>query len=258
MIRIPDSFDGLRDRDYRAENRFVAEGRIVIEKAIENGVELESLVCVASELPHWESLVGTQAELSVMTPSELESTIGYKFHRGVLAIGKRPPISTLAETSLPAGASLLLWNVTDPDNFGSLVRSAAAFGFGAVMVGPGCADPFYRKTIRASMGNVFARPLVAVSEGDLDGLKAGGRRVIGAALDERAVTPERAELAGDFVLVLGNEGWGLPPSVLDACDGLVAIPMASDVDSLNVGAAGAVLMYALTRTRTPRAVRQFA
>jgi tRNA G18 (ribose-2'-O)-methylase SpoU len=154
------------------------------------------------------------------------------------------------ETSLvgdPGGNALVLWNVTDPDNLGALVRSAAALGARSVWLGPGCADPFGRKTLRTSMGCVLSLPLFSLL--DPAGLVAlrPSRYVAAAALVEEARLPGALSPDRPVALVMGNEGWGLPQDVLAACDGSVMLPMESGVDSLNVGAAGAILMWELFR-----------
>jgi tRNA G18 (ribose-2'-O)-methylase SpoU len=202
----------------------------------------------------------------------MEAHVGFAFHRGVLALAERPILAVGSaqtgsevqaggaageaigdkpgETSLsgdPGGNALVLWNVTDPDNLGALVRSAAALGAGSVWLGPGCADPFGRKTLRTSMGCVLSLPLFKLSEADGLAALRTGRYVAAAALVEEASLPGVLPFDRPVALVMGNEGWGLPREVLTACDGAVMLPMNAGVDSLNVGAAGAILMWELFR-----------
>jgi tRNA G18 (ribose-2'-O)-methylase SpoU len=225
-----------------------------------------------------------------MARAEMAELLGFPFHRGTLALADRPKPPDPAE--LPAGHALVLWNVTDPDNLGALIRSAAALGAARVFLGPGCADPYSRKALRASMACALGMPIVPIAGiGDLDLARAlprsastgdrgfrGGmelvdiglvqakarvgatnaadRRVAGnvlaaAALVPGAMAPAAIASTGRFVsLVLGNEGWGLPADLVAACDAAVAVPMAGNVDSLNVGAAGAILMWELFGRRT--------
>ncbi len=239
-----DLFRGLRDADYKSRGLLVAEGRLVIEKALEAGLRIRALVCVPSARGEWESRAEGRFEVRVLPRSEIEALAGFPFHRGVLALAERREIPALEPGNIPAGNLLWLWNVTDPDNLGTLIRSAAALGAGGVLLGPGCADPLGRKALRTSMGNALVRPL---RRADLDAvplLRTAGLRLYAAALTPDALPPESLA-GGPSVLVLGNEGWGLPAEVSDACDERVAVPMARDVDSLNVGAAGAILLYVL-------------
>ena len=238
-------FRGLRDADYRSRGLVVAEGRIVAEKALEAGLRIRALVCVPSARGEWEGRSEGRFEVQVLPRSEIEELAGFPFHRGVLALAERPEIPALRTGNLPQGHLLWLWNVTDPDNLGTLIRSAAALGAGGVLLGPGCADPYGRKALRTSMGNALVRPL---RRADLDAVslvRSAGLRILAAELGPDARPPEEFRSGNPCALVLGNEGWGLPAEVSDACDGRVVVPMARDVDSLNVGAAGAILMYAL-------------
>ncbi len=242
-----DLFRGLRDADYRRRGLVVAEGRIVTEKILEAGLRVRALVCVPSARGEWESRSEGRFEVQVLPRSEIENLAGFPFHRGVLALADRPEIPPLDAENLPAGHLLWLWNVTDPDNLGSLIRTAAALGAGGILLGPGCADPYGRKALRTSMGNSLTRPIRTTDQDAVPLLRAAGRAVYAAALTPDARTPESLPGAGPRVLVLGNEGWGLPAELSDACDLRVAVPMARDVDSLNVGAAGAILLYVLFR-----------
>jgi tRNA G18 (ribose-2'-O)-methylase SpoU len=148
----------------------------------------------------------------------------------------------------------VLEDLVDVDNVGSLVRNAAAFDADAVVLSPACADPFYRKAIRTSVGAVFALPIVRARAWPED-LAALGRRhglaLVGAVLDPGATPLPAFAPPPRFALLLGAEGPGLRPGTKGLCDALVTIPMApGKADSLNVATAGAVLLYALTRRPT--------
>lgn len=245
------AFSGLRDRDYAREGLMVLEGRIVIEKALECGVSLRSMLCVQADEDEWRAISDGTFSVATMARTDMAGLLGFSFHRGTLALADRPKPPLLHD--LRPGHALALWNVTDPDNLGALIRSAVALGATRVYIGPGCADPFGRKALRASMACALGVPIVPVSS--VEELKTvssqglsmvGGNLVVAAALVPGALCPtsliERA--AGrPITLVLGNEGWGLPEDMVESCDFSVIVPMADRVDSLNVGAAGAILMW---------------
>jgi tRNA G18 (ribose-2'-O)-methylase SpoU len=255
-------FTKLRDRDYAREGLLVCEGRLVLEKAMAAGLRIRSILCVPSDEEDWQARASAGTMVLSLPRPQMEAHIGFAFHRGVLALAERPDLlapesqaggltaesqDSIQVPTDPGGPALILWNVTDPDNLGALVRSAAALGARSVWLGPGCADPYGRKTLRTSMGCVLSLPLFNLS--DATGLAAlrGSRYVAAAALVEGASLPGDLSQDQPVALVMGNEGWGLPSEVLEACDGAVMLPMAGGVDSLNVGAAGAILMWELFR-----------
>ena len=141
---------------------------------------------------------------------------------------------------LPGGARetcLALWQLSDPGNVGTLIRSADAFG-AAIALSEGCADPLSQKALRASAGAIFRVPLVPWNE-------RPGRQI---ALDARGAVPlTGVDLTPPVTIVLGAERAGLPDELLKACDTVVAIPMPGDAESLNVAAAGAIALYELSR-----------
>lgn len=250
--RLDYLFKNLRDRDYAREGLFVCEGRLVLEKALAAGYGIEALLCVPSDEGEWRRQLAawaqTSAAISVMSRPDMEALVGFSFHRGVLALARRPepaPWPAGPWRSEPRG--LILWNVTDPDNLGTLIRSAAALSAGWVGFGPGCADPLGRKALRSGMGCALSLPLVYGI--DVAALAALPGAVLAAALVPDALEPREArafaDRRGQTCLVLGNEGYGLPPEVLEASTARVIVPMAGSVDSLNVGAAGAILMWEL-------------
>ena len=153
-----------------------------------------------------------------------------------------PPrvLAVYRRDDLPRGlrpATLALWQVADPGNVGTLLRSADAFGAG-VALSPGCADLTGPKALRASMGAVFRVPV--------SGFDAPtGRRI---ALVAHGGTPlPELNLTGEVVFVLGAAREGLPKDVLERCDVRASIPQSGDAESLNVAMAGTVALYERTR-----------
>ena len=151
---------------------------------------------------------------------------------------------------------LALEGVANPENVGALFRSALALGGSAALLAPGCADPLYRKAVRASMGAAFALPYARATEdwpADLSRLRAAGWAVIALALRPDAAAPgaalQAAAAAGGasagVVLLVGAEGPGLSDGAIECASAVAAIPMAPGADSLNVGACAAIALHAL-------------
>ena len=140
---------------------------------------------------------------------------------------------------------LLLESVRDPQNVGAILRTAAAFSVDRVIMGRDCADIYGSKTLRASMGAAFSMRVDRVGSipCTINALRTRGRRVFAAALDERAQRLGAAEFIEGDCVVIGNEGHGLSPETIAACDASVYIPMADGVESLNAAVAASVLMW---------------
>jgi TrmH family RNA methyltransferase len=209
-----------RERDERG--RFVAEGEDLIAAASRAGWTPVHLLSAAGS--------GLPGEL-VEQPL-LDAVSG-------LASGSRTIGIYEARWSVPAGPlCVYLHAVADPGNVGTILRSALAFGAGSVVLGPGCADPFGPKAVRASMGAIFDVPVArARGIGDAPGMRIALVAGTGGALS--------GPLHGEATLVVGAERDGLPAEVVAACDQTARIPIASE--SLNAAMAATVALYELTR-----------
>jgi TrmH family RNA methyltransferase len=172
---------------------------------------------------------------------------------GILGVAERPRAWDLRAAASGEGDVRLLFldGVQDPGNVGGLIRSAWALGFTAALAGPGTADLFNPKTVRASAGGVFRLPLApGAGAGDLRALLASGFILYRA--ETGGEDWERTRWAARTILALGNEGAGLSPEVRTLHGIAVSIPMRGGADSLNVLAAGSILMAAQVSSRRPR------
>jgi TrmH family RNA methyltransferase len=213
-----------RRRDRDRAGRFVAEGEDLLAAADAAGwPAAERLVAAGS------GLAGTEVE-----PELLARVSG-------LGSGTRALGVFEERWSPPAGPlCVALWGVGDPGNVGAVLRSALAFGASCVALGPGCADPFGPKAVRASMGAVFTMPVARVAEV----AELPGQTVALAAREGEAL---RGPAEGDLTILVGAEREGLPADVVAACDRVAHIPI--DSESLNAAMAATVALYELTRFR---------
>jgi RNA methyltransferase, TrmH family len=210
----------LAGRKWRDKTRtFVAEGEDLIAAAAAAGWRPELLLCEAGSGLEGEEV----AQHLLRQVSQLGS--------GTRALAVYPQRWAPA----PAGpVCVALWGVNDPGNVGTVLRSALAFGAASVALGPGTADPYGSKAVRASMGAIFDVPVVRVATVE----ELPGRKVALAARAGRAL----AELdETDVTLVVGAEREGLPPEVLAACDETAHIPIRSE--SLNAAMAATIGLY---------------
>lgn len=143
--------------------------------------------------------------------------------------------------------AVVLENIQDPGNLGTLIRTANALGIDAVILAGDCADRTSPRAVRASMGASFRQYVCGCPVGELRALLGGlGLKLYGAALRGDAVDLRRADFTRAAVAI-GNEGHGLSEDILDMCDGTVIIPMKPGSESLNAAAAGAIVMWELAR-----------
>ena len=225
----------------------LASGARIVEAAVTEALALtEPGRALQSALDEARVPVVLVSDRVLAAAGDLESP------RGIVAVvtAKRVALEALAR---PATAPLLVVavGIQDPGNAGALVRTVEAFGASG-LVALGGADPWGPKAVRGSAGSIFRVP-VATSDTPIDAVALLRERgyTIAAAVAEGGEPPEAALAARPLALVVGSEGSGLPGDVLDRCDVRVTIPLRAPVESLNVAAAAAVLLYATSRA-TPR------
>jgi tRNA G18 (ribose-2'-O)-methylase SpoU len=229
---------------------FIAEGEKVIRRAIEAGYPVRSLLVAEDKLALAEdlmSLPGLTAPVYVVPAPVAETLTGYHVHRGALASMRRRPLPEVADVLADAARIVVLEDIVEHANVGSIFRCAAALGFDAVLLAPRCADPLYRRSVKVSMGAVFAVPYARMADWrvGLEQVRAAGFRLVALTPLPDAVPIDEVPAAGRLALLLGTEGDGLSSRWLDAADLAARIPMRRGVDSLNVAAAAAIACYLL-------------
>ncbi|HAM73649.1 MAG TPA: hypothetical protein DCM86_18605, partial [Verrucomicrobiales bacterium] len=184
----------------------------------------------------------------------LEGLTGFQYYQGVLAVGRvpsPPPLEDLLRAMTRAPLLLAIDGLSNPENVGTIVRTAGALGVAGILAGPTTTSPYLRRAVRSSMGAVFGIPILEVEtlEGSLASLAAHGIDCIAAHPHGAAHRLPELDLTRGCCLVLGSEGEGISPPVLAACHRTASIAMANGVDSLNVGAAAAAFLYEAARQR---------
>lgn len=228
---------------------YIAESALVLERALRAGHRVHSVLTLDNNIEGAVALVGPDIPIFTGPGDLLAELTGYELHRGLIASLERPTLPNPGVLLADARRVVILENVVDPTNVGAIFRSVAAIGADAVLVTPGCSDPFYRRAIRVSMGTVLQVPWTRVGEWSVtrDLLTASGFHVaaLTPATDAVSLRDFAADAPDRVALVLGTEGDGLTLDALAAADTIVRIPMRHAIDSLNVAAAAAVAMWAL-------------
>lgn len=231
---------------------FVAEGRLVVERLLEDGrFAVASVAATAGKVAALAPVLEGRRDVAVYEcdAAVLREIAGFAFHRGCVALAHRPAHQTPQIDLTRATRVLALEGVSDPDNIGGLFRTAFALGVEAVVLSSATGDPLYRKAIRTSMASTLRLPFERLDcrlDG-LDRLRAAGLRLV-ALTPHRDAVPlaDYAARADDRIgLVVGSEGFGLGRESLARADVKVRIPVDPRADSLNVVNAAAIALYAL-------------
>ncbi len=251
-------YRNLPERTLRGEALFIAEGWFVTERLLHSEYACASVLMAADHLDEFADRIPDSIPLYVGDRRLLYAVVGYKFHQGILAVGRRKPFRSPEQLFAPPWKSDSIWvvcpEVTKPENLGLVFRSAAAFGVSGVLLGERCCDPFTRRALRVSMGAVTAVPIARTSDlhADLKALKERyGLHLAATVLSESAVPLPDFTCPFPCVLMLGHETEGLG-RWLELCDSQVTIPMTPEVDSLNLGVAAGVFLYEFRRAALSR------
>lgn len=278
----------LRNRLEPEKGIFIAESEKVIVRALNAGYQPLSLLIPEHRLQRSAALIerieadfcsegtsagsaqlmdeGSRSEgnagvleqgdipIFVAPSEEIEKLTGFELTRGVLCAMKRKPLPSLDELLRDARRVAVLEDITNHTNVGAAFRNAAALGFDAVVITPGCCDPLYRRAIRVSMGTVFQIPWTRFEgsvndwhNSGVEQLKRLGFMTVALALHDESVELDDACLQEPkkLAVLLGTEGDGLSQKTIEASDFVAKIPMRDGVDSLNVAAASAVAFWEL-------------
>ena len=241
----------LRNKLEPRQGIFIAESPKVIRVALDAGFEPVALLC---EEKH---ITGDAADIIERSPDTpvytgqrelLAQLTGYTLTRGVLCAMRRPAPCTVESVCRDARRIVVIDGVTDTTNIGAIFRSAAALGIDGVLLTPTACDPLNRRAVRVSMGSVFLVPWTWL-DGPLPSLHQWGFSTAAMALSRDSIALDDPRLRSEerLAIVMGTEGDGLPASTIAEADYVVRIPMAHNVDSLNVAAAAAVAFWELCK-----------
>lgn len=240
-----------RDRAVRDHERaFVVEGPKLLDEALRAGVAVEAVF--VERRAGSDALVRRAeeagAEVHELAPGGLRGVVTATTPQPVAAVARTPTVGI--DEVLAADLLLVLVDIADPGNAGTLLRTAEAAGAGGVVVCSGAVDPFSPKCVRASAGAVFQVPVVAATDPAevLEELGSAGRLRL-AMVVEGGEPYDSVDLRGPTAVVLGGEAHGIPADLIPLVDRSISIPMAGRSQSLNVAMAGAVICFEALRQR---------
>jgi tRNA G18 (ribose-2'-O)-methylase SpoU len=243
-------YRNVKDKELaRTGDCFMAEGEQVVRRLLSSGLDVASILLTARKADALLPLIPESTDVWLAPHRVVGEILGFEFHSGVMAVGVRPQSPALDEllaADKPVITLVVAQQITNTENIGSLIRIAAAFGADAMLLGERCCDPYYRQSVRVSMGAVFRLPILRSLDlaSDLRRLRDRLRFDVIAAVIAPDATPlvaagRRARIA----IVFGSEADGLDPQTLAECNQRVTIPMRRGADSLNVSIAAGIFLY---------------
>jgi len=260
--RIVQSRQNSRVKELRASfspggrsqtGRVGIEGEHLLVEAVRSGIEIATVFFRSGDEAILDRItLDTAVEVIELPPEVFASAVATESPQGVAALVAPKAFSlddVLRMDQLDQPLIVIAAGLQDPGNLGTLIRSAEAFGASGVVTLPGTVSPWNAKALRASSGSAFRLPIVAANEEEIfPRLRSSGIRVL-AAVADRGLPAAEVDLTGSAVLLIGNEGRGLPESLLKRADGRVSIPYPGPVESLNAAIAGSILLYEASRQR---------
>lgn len=226
---------------------YLLEGEHLVEEAIKERAQIKLIVVTSNRLEDYQNLLAqTDVQLLVVSQDVFHKLSMTETTQGILAV-----VEIVKQEMLPhKGRLIVLDAVQDPGNLGTIVRTADAAGFDAVVLGTGTVDLYNDKVLRSMQGSHFHIPVFQANLQEyLPILKEKGVQVAVTALHRDSKDYSVLQGATDVAIVVGNEGQGVSSDVIELADVLVAIPMFGKAESLNVAIASALLMYKTNETK---------
>lgn len=234
---------------------FMGEGYVPIERMLDSGHRMRSVLLHPKRLKRFIPTMGRpeMAGVPVYVGEQdvIAEIVGFNMYRSCLASGFRAPMPTVDDLARSCRRIVVLEALNDDQNVGAIARAARAFGIDGIVISPTCNDPYQRRTVRVSMGEILHMPVARASADDwpgaIDTLHANGFHTWAMTPAADAIDLWDAEVPERVAVVLGAEGHGLEAATMAATTHRVRIPISPVVDSLNVGHAAAVTFAAVGR-----------
>ena len=247
---------GLDRKKIRNEtNLFLAEGARLIQEAIDHSWAPEYMVIAADSLErdHVKELAN-RAEAAgatiLTTTNRVMASIARKDNPQTVICAFPQRLSSLEDiTTKGPQRFIALYEIRDPGNLGTILRTADAAGVDGVILVEQCCDPFSVEAVRATMGAIFSIPICSVSTSEFDAWRSTINATTTAASVNGEFRHDEADFGDKAIILMGNEQSGIPEHIEATCENLVRIPMAGAADSLNLAQATAIMTYEVWRSK---------
>jgi len=239
----------------RESGLFAIEGARLCGDALRSGITLKAVLYTSAALAIYGDIVQPlieAAQTDVEISPEISRYMGDTANpQGVFCIAKMLDNSLIIDKINIMGFYGALEDIQDPGNLGTVIRTAEALGLSGILLSDGCCDVYNPKVLRSSMGGVFRMPLLRVGNmaTAVEELQQRGMRTYACVVDSDATPITDASFNGGSVAVIGNEGNGLRPETVAACQCAVTIPMNGRAESLNASMAAGIILWEMVRSR---------
>ncbi|MFA5833235.1 MAG: RNA methyltransferase [Bacteroidota bacterium] len=245
-----------RPIEHLEQGIFVAEGEKVIVRLLESSLTVRSVLLSQDWFDIYHPLIEKNLNMIDVFIGEkklLETIVGHVLHQSIMGLATVPAhllSDQFIQKTKDRSLIVLVDGITNAENMGVIVRNCVCFNVDALMVLPTSCDPYLRRSVRNSMGNIFQLPIIYIhnTRDELKRLKEKDFTIYGAHPHPKSFDIQNAMIEKKSCIVLGAEGHGISQEVLDLCDTFVKIPMREGVDSLNVASASAVMLWEVRKT----------
>lgn len=253
-------FQKLETKKYREKTGlYLIEGENLMEEALNNKAVIETVIIRKGEEHRFQPMIDTltkdsDAQILTAESALFENMVQTETSQGIIAAVRKPvcsPEHFIANKV--SGNFVVLDRLQDPGNIGTIIRTADAAGYKAVVVIKGTADVFSPKVVRSATGSLFRIPVIffETEEETVRFIKAAGKRLVATTLTGSRNYYEE-DLRDDIALIIGNEGNGISDTLIEKSDLKIKIPMEGTIESLNASVAAAIIMYEAVRARGAR------
>jgi len=238
-------FSHLDDKVFKEQELICCDGQKLTKRLLQSPYACKGILAVKSFYEENESLIMENMPSGPMycAPKKVvEGIVGYRLHKGVISIGERPRFTELHKLD---DRILVLNDVQNSENVGAIVRSAHAFGIRSIIIDSTGCSPFVRRCARVSMGSVFKMKVHQTEDilSSLNTLKESGFHLVSTGDQAGAKELAQTKFPNKGALIVGNEGHGVLPSIVEIAHENVRIETSADIDSLNVSIATSLLLY---------------
>jgi len=224
------------EKSYRYEHcEFLCDGEKLLNEALEFGIQINTVL--SSKVLNFT--LPDNIRFHRVKEDVINSISPLKNSQGLLFTCKIPE---KIDCDFSFGTHILLDNIQDPGNIGTIIRSACAFNINTVLLTSGCADIYNPKTLRASMGAIFKQKIVCIRNDELIELKQSGIKFLGAMNNKTSVDIIKSDLSNS-IIIIGNEGQGLSDHIISICDDFIKIPISPNCESLNAATAASIILW---------------